>query len=150
MRSSIRIHSQMDPIGRFTLFSRHTHFWLLDPKIFLSPAPYKSWRGPSQNLGLPYLGIYVELRDFTSGTFFSYFEVLYPNPLSDGSHRSIYPVFQTYPFLASGPQNFPKSGAIQILQGAQPDFGVYISRNIRGITRFHLWDLFVEIRRSSF
>ena len=99
--------------------------------------------GLAKFMGLPYLGIYVELRDFTSGTFFSYFEVLYPNTLSDGPHRSIYPVFQTYPFLAPGPRNFSKSGAIQILQGAQPDFGASISRNIRRITTFHLWDLFL-------
>ena len=42
-------------------------------------------------IGLPYLEIYVELRDLPPGTFFSYFMVLNPNPLSDGPDRTIYP-----------------------------------------------------------
>ena len=36
-----------------------------------------------------------------------------------------------------------KSGAIQILWGQEPNFGGFISRNIRRITRFVLWDLFL-------
>ena len=94
-------------LGSFWNIKKNSkNFRFLTPNFFRSPAPYKSYRGPSQNLGLPYLGIYVELRDFTSATFFSYFEVLYPNPLSDGPHRSIYPVFQTYPFFGSWTPKF--------------------------------------------
>ena len=83
---------------------------------FLSSAPYKSCGGRNQILGVSYLEIYVELRDLSSGTFFSYFEVLCPNPLSDGPHRSIYPGFHTYAFSGKftfwppPPRIFSKSG----------------------------------------
>ena len=54
-------------------------------------------------MGCSYLEIYVDLRDLPSGTFFSYFEVLNPNPLSDGPHRSIYYGFQIPPFSLGSP-----------------------------------------------
>ena len=87
------------------------------PNFFQFRRHANSYREPNQNLGVSYLEIYVELRDFTSGTFFSYFELLYLNPLSDGPHRPIYPGFQTYTFSAKftfwTPRIFSKSGAIQ-------------------------------------
>ena len=49
-------------------------------------------------------------------------------------HKKISKKFAFWPLL--------KSGAIQILWGQEPNFGGFISRNIRRITRFHLWDLF--------
>ena len=69
--------------------------FLAPPNFFEVRRHTNSYRGPKV---VSYLEIYVELRDFTYGTFFSYFEVLYPNPFSDGPHRPIYPGFQTYTF----------------------------------------------------
>ena len=79
-------------------FLKIFHFFDPPPNFFKVRRHTNSYRGP--NLGVSYLEIYVELRDFTSGTFFSYFELLYPNPLSHGPHRPIYPGFQTYTFSA--------------------------------------------------
>ena len=48
LRSSVRIHCQMDPIDRFTPVSRHTHFRQISlfgpPEFSLSPAPYKKMK----------------------------------------------------------------------------------------------------------
>ena len=81
-------------ISEHNFFLEKIHFLPPSPNFFKFRRHANSYRGPSQNLSVSYLEIYVELRDLPPWTFFSYVMVLNPNPLSDGPDRTIYPGFQ--------------------------------------------------------
>ena len=59
-------------ISEHNFFLEKIHFLPPPPNFFEVRRHANSYRGPSQNLGVSYLEIYVELRDLPPRTFFSY------------------------------------------------------------------------------
>ena len=126
---------------RTYFFSKKFHFFA-PPDFFQVWRHTNSYRGPSKFRCF----ISRNIRRITRFYLWDLFLIFW-GPLSESTLRQTpsidLPCFPDIPIFGSWTPKFFEVRRHTNPIGAQPKFRASISRNIRRITRFHLWDLFL-------